>query len=51
MNPHRTVTTVEATLGFTNPLRDLLTGEIVNARAHRHATTLPARTVRIFAVE
>jgi len=51
MNPHRSVVTVEATLGFANDLRDLASGEVVRSRAHRYSTTLPARTVRIFAVE
>jgi beta-galactosidase len=51
MNPNRSVVNAELTLGFAHPLRDVLSGERVAPRAHRHAVTVPARSVRFFAVE
>jgi hypothetical protein len=51
MNPNREPLTAEATLGFSNRLRDVLTGDVIESRSHRHSVVLPARTVRIFAIE
>ena len=51
MNPNREPLTAEASLGFAHPLRDMLTGELIEARSHRHSIALPPRTVRMCAIE